>query len=68
MIFHLPVSVGDVLCCYCEPIRIGRTSIKVKIEVWAQRAYSDLREKVTEGVFTYVHIDSNRKPREFVKS
>lgn len=63
MVFHLPVYVGDVLCCYCGVTKIGRTSIEVKVEAWASRQYKDERVKVTEGVFTYVAIDENKKPR-----
>jgi acyl-CoA thioesterase YciA len=63
MKFHLPVFVGDVLCCYAAVARIGRTSIAVKVEAWAERRNSTLRVKVTEGVFTYVAIDEQRRPR-----
>ena len=62
MTFHLPLFVGDTLCCYCNVIKQGRTSISVKIEAWGVRQFQDERVKITEGVFTYVHVDSNRKP------
>ena len=64
MVFHLPVKVGNVVSCYEDIIKVGRTSITVKIEVWAQR-HDDLDEpaKVTEGIFTYVALDKNRRPR-----
>lgn len=63
MKFHLPVFVGDVLCCYGEVVNEGRTSVAVHIEAWVLRSYSDVRVQVTEGVFTYVAIDENRCPR-----
>ncbi len=63
MKFHLPVFVGDVLECYAAVARIGRTSIAVKVEAWAERRNSTFRVKVTEGVFTYVAIDDQRRPR-----
>ena len=63
MKFHLPVFVGDILCCYAAVARIGRTSIAVKVEAWAERRNSTVRVKVTEGTFTYVAIDEQRKPR-----
>lgn len=63
MTFLKPVSVGDTLCCYVEVIKTGRTSITVKIETWVSRQYEELREKVTEGTFTYVCVCSDRKPR-----
>jgi len=62
MTFHLPVLVGDVLCCYSSLIREGNTSLAIKVEAWAIRAYSTERVKVTEGTFTYVAIDENGKP------
>ncbi|RVU39271.1 acyl-CoA thioester hydrolase YciA [Hwanghaeella grinnelliae] len=63
MTFYNPVFVGDVVCCYADMVRIGRTSMTVHIQAWAQRDAEGARVKVTEGVFTYVAIDENRKPR-----
>lgn len=63
MKFHLPVHVGDVLCCYAEVTKIGRTSITIKIEAWAMRNFDPERVLVTEGIFTYVAIDDERRPR-----
>ena len=62
MTFHLPVQVGDVLCCYAEVMKTGRTSITINIETWVARKHGSQRVKVTEGTFTYVHIDQNHKP------
>ena len=58
----LPVLVGDVLCCYCEIEKLGRTSITVKVQVWVSRQFEHDRIKVTEGTFTYVAIDATRRP------
>jgi acyl-CoA thioesterase YciA len=63
MTFLRPLFVGDVLCCYCNLIKIGRTSMKVKVEAWTIRKFQAERIKVTEGIFTYVAIDDERKPR-----
>ena len=63
MTFHKPLNVGDILCCYCDTIKIGNTSIAVKVEAWTIRKFQSDREKITEGVFTYVAIDDDRKPR-----
>lgn len=63
--FHRPVYVGDVLCCYADILKIGRTSIKLRIEAWVLRGRSaDNRVKVTEGVFTFVALDGdgNKRP------
>ena len=62
--FRCPVAVGDSVCCYCEIIDIGLTSLKIRIETWALSLENqDQRRKVTEGVFTYVAIDEHGKPQ-----
>lgn len=63
MKFHRPVFIGDVLCCYAAVARVGTTSIAVKVEAWAERRESTVKMKVTEGIFTYVAIDGERRPR-----
>lgn len=62
MTFHLPVLVGDVLCCYCDVIKTGKTSITVRIEAWVNREYHGTSIKVTEGTYTYVAVDETRRP------
>ena len=62
--FKQPVFVGDLVSLYAEVIRVGRTSITVNVEVYAQRKPE--REevvKVTEATLTYVAVDEARKPR-----
>ena len=62
--FHQPVFVGDLISCYSEVIKVGRTSITVKVEVYAQRNPGKLKTiKVTEAELTFVALDENRKPR-----
>ncbi|MEQ8166863.1 MAG: acyl-CoA thioesterase [Alphaproteobacteria bacterium] len=63
MSFHLPVFIGDLVSCYGDVERIGRTSISIRVETWVRRREGGERVKVTEGVFTYVALDSRRKPR-----
>ncbi len=63
MIFHRPVKVGDILCCYAELIRTGRTSLSLLVEAWVLKQNSTIREKVTAGEFTYVAIGKDGKPR-----
>ncbi len=63
MSFHRPVFVGDEISAYATVSKVGRTSITVCIEVWARRFAGEETVKVTEGVFTYVAIDADRKPR-----
>jgi acyl-CoA thioesterase YciA len=63
MSFHLPVFVGDEVSCYGAVERVGRTSLAIRVETWVRRSRTGEREKVTEGLFTYVAIDENRRPR-----
>jgi acyl-CoA thioesterase YciA len=62
--FHQPVYVGDVVSFYAEIVRVGRTSITVKVEVYAERNPKNVEcIKVTEATLTYVAIDEHRAPR-----
>ena len=63
MTFHQPVFVGDVVCCYTDIKKIGKTSMTIKVQVWSVRDnFSSERILVTEGLFTYVAIDESRQP------
>ena len=64
MVFRKPVHVGDVICLYSDLIRIGTTSIAVRVEAWVVRRGQSERILVTEGTFTYVAIDENHQPRK----
>ena len=62
--FKQPVRVGDILSFYSELTRVGRTSMTVKVEVYAERFRSQGRYiKVTEASVTYVAIDDAGQPR-----
>ena len=63
MTFHRPVFIGDILCCYTTIERVGRTSMTIRIEAWAQRRDHSPRVLVTEGTYTFVAIDETRRPR-----
>ncbi len=64
-IFKQPVRVGDILSFFSKVTRIGRTSITVKVEVYAERARAQRQYiKVTEASLTYVAIDDEGRPRE----
>jgi acyl-CoA thioesterase YciA len=63
MTFHRPVFVGDLVTCYAQIETVGRTSITIKVESWAKRGIGGEEVEVTEGLFTYVAVDENRKPR-----
>ena len=62
MSFISPVQVGDYVCCYAKLLKIGNTSMKIKIETWAIEPEELSRRQVTEGVFTFVAIDENGRP------
>jgi acyl-CoA thioesterase YciA len=62
--FKQPVLVGDLVTFYAEITRIGRTSVTVAVEVFAQRNPDDLvTVKVTEASLTYVAVGADRRPR-----
>ena len=65
MVFHQPVSVGDEVSIYARVLKTGRTSIRVRVEAWKRpRSQAHAASvRVTEGVFTYVAIGDDRKPR-----
>ncbi|MEI7515291.1 MAG: acyl-CoA thioesterase [Betaproteobacteria bacterium] len=68
-IFKQPVRVGDILSFFSKVVRIGRTSITVKVEVFAERFRSQGRYiKVTEALVTYVAIDDAGRPRPIPKN
>ena len=62
--FHQPVFVGDLISCYADVIRVGRTSITVKVEVFAQRDRTGITTvMVTKAELTYVALDKDQRPR-----
>ena len=63
IIFKKPVQIGDTLCVYTEVEKVGRTSMVIRIETWARRALTAVREKVTEARFTMVAVDEDGRPR-----
>ena len=68
-IFKQPVSVSDLLSFYAKVERIGKTSVTVNVEVYAERDPANLHVvKVTEANLTYVAIDREGKPRLIPKS
>jgi len=64
-VFKEPVHVGDIVSFYARVIRVGKTSITVDVEVFAQRGRSADKDvvKVTEAQLTYVAIGHDRQPR-----
>ena len=62
MAFAMPVKIGDTLCVYTEISRVGRTSMTLQVETWAQRYLTHVMEKVTEATFVMVALDAEGKP------
>lgn len=61
--FKLPVFNGDILSCYVDLIKRGRTSLTVHIEAWVNRRFETEKQiRVTEGNFTYVKVSEDRVP------
>ena len=68
-VFKEPVRVGDLLSFYSAITRIGRTSITVDVEVYAERIHiKGNYVKVTEATLTYVSVDENGQPKLIVRS
>jgi acyl-CoA thioesterase YciA len=63
MTFLQPVSVGDVVSCHGTLLKIGRTSMRIEVEAWAQRHKGGEQVRVTKGTFTYVAIDDAGRPQ-----
>lgn len=62
--FKQPVMIGDVVLFFAEVVRVGRTSLTVDVEVFAQRNPAVLETvKITEATLTYVATDESRRPR-----
>lgn len=66
MIFSRPVRVGDVVCCYGERLKVGRSSMTIGVEVWVKPVLmpsNGPRYRVAGAQFVYVAIDENGCPR-----
>jgi acyl-CoA thioesterase YciA len=63
MTFLNPVYVGDIVNCHASLVKVGRTSMKVDVEAWVQRAKDGALVRVTEGIFTYVALDEKSRPQ-----
>ena len=63
MEFIQPIHLRDLISVYADVESVGRTSMKVRIEVMAWRDNGAVRVKVTEGLFTFVAIDDQARPR-----
>ena len=62
VVFHEPVFVGDVVSFYTETLKIGRTSITIRVTVEADRFEDLTHVRVTEAEVVFVAVDEERRP------
>src|SRR5215210_4137834 len=63
MEFLAPIYLRDLISVYAEVVKVGRTSMQIRIEVIASRDRGATEVKVTEGLFTFVALDEKHRPR-----
>jgi acyl-CoA thioesterase YciA len=68
MEFIRPVPVGAVISCYTQTLKIGNTSIRVKVEVWIKDFITHQLSLVTQGEYIYVAIDANGHKRSIIQA
>ncbi|SMC85821.1 acyl-CoA thioesterase [Pedobacter africanus] len=60
--FNKPIPAGTIVELIGRVSHIGNTSLKVKVEIYIEQMYSDIREKAVTGEFSFVAIDEHKKP------
>ncbi len=60
--FKMPIPAGTIVELIGRVSYIGKTSLKIKVDVWIEQMYTEEREKAISGEFTFVAIDDNKKP------
>jgi len=68
LVFLRPVAIGDVVACYASMIRIGRTSMRIHMEVWTASPADEVPKKSAEGIFTFVALDMSGRPQPVKRS
>ncbi|OGT44956.1 MAG: acyl-CoA thioesterase [Gammaproteobacteria bacterium RIFCSPHIGHO2_12_FULL_41_20] len=63
VVFLKPVNVGDTVSCYAQLLKVGRTSMQFKMEVWTLSIHEQYPKKVAEGLFTFVAINEQGQPQ-----
>lgn len=64
MSFLRPVQVGDLVSCYVELVKMGKTSMTIAVEAWTETLSTGEKYRVTEGTFIFVAIDDRGSPRQ----
>jgi acyl-CoA hydrolase len=65
--FKRPIPAGTIIELVGTISHLGNTSLKVKVEIYIEEMYSDVREKAVTGEFSFVAMDDNRKPTPIIK-
>lgn len=60
--FTKPIPAGTIVELIGKVSYLGRTSLKVRVDIFIEEMYSESREKAVRGEFTFVAIDENKKP------
>ncbi|ELR70120.1 cytosolic long-chain acyl-CoA thioester hydrolase family protein [Fulvivirga imtechensis AK7] len=60
--FNHPIPAGTFVELQGEVIKVGNTSLKVRVEIFIEQMYSEERQKAIEGEFTFVAIDKDKNP------
>ncbi|MBO6660921.1 MAG: acyl-CoA thioesterase [Roseivirga sp.] len=60
--FNRPIPAGTIIELVGKVTYLGNTSLKVKVKIYIEEMYSDVREEAISGEFTFVAIDENKKP------
>lgn len=68
MVFMRPVPVGTIISCYTSTLRIGNTSIRVKVEVWIKDFLTHQISQVTQGEYVYVALDEQGHKRPVLQN
>ena len=71
MRFIKPVNTGDIVCCYGKVMRIGNSSVTIRVEVWVKPGFKEMTLErnsdfslVTEASYTYVAVDQKGRKRQ----
>ena len=64
--FQRPIPAGTLVELVAQVVKVGATSLKVRVEVYVEQMYSEDRQQAIEGEFTFVAIDENKKPVKII--
>lgn len=65
--FKKPIPAGTIVELIGKVTYLGSTSLKIRVEIFIEQMYSDVREKAVSGEFTFVAIDENKQPVKILR-